>query len=364
MSRLITPERGTQNLEPNTLSKTRNTTDHKQQTTNIIDIPTGKGMNRKRSASGNTTTIQQPYRGLSRMKLFLALSRTPHGLIDMSTPALGALLWLGAYPPLKVVVLGLITAFAGYTAVYALNDVIDYRVDKEKFQKGVLHKDETDLDALMVPHPVAKGFLSMKEGLMWVIGWSLLALIGAYLLNPFCTVIFLTACVLEAVYCLMLRVNHLRTVISGAVKTSGAVAAVFAVDADPSIFFLGGLFIWLAIWEIGGQNIPNDWSDIKEDKRIKARTIPVRYGPEKSTVIILISLILAVIISAILFLFAPADFGIPVAIAVVLAGFYLLLFPAYRLYKGKERHQALILFNRASYYPLTLLLMVGIKIVI
>lgn len=69
---------------------------------------------------------------ISRLKLFLALSRTPHGVLDMATPALGALLWLGTFPPAGVIALRLLTAFAGYTAVYALNDVVDYRVDKEE----------------------------------------------------------------------------------------------------------------------------------------------------------------------------------------------------------------------------------------
>ena len=77
-------------------------------------------------------SVQNRYIGLSRLKLFLALSRTPHGLLDMTTPLYGALLWLGAFPSLTISLLGLITVFAGYTAVYALNDVIDYRVDKRK----------------------------------------------------------------------------------------------------------------------------------------------------------------------------------------------------------------------------------------
>ena len=58
-------------------------------------------------------------------KLFLGLSRTPHGILDMATPPMAALLWLGHFPPFLVVIVGLITAFAGYTAVYALNDLID-----------------------------------------------------------------------------------------------------------------------------------------------------------------------------------------------------------------------------------------------
>jgi 4-hydroxybenzoate polyprenyltransferase len=73
------------------------------------------------------SAIQNRYGGLSRIKLFWALSRTPHGLLDMSTPALGALLWLGAFPPLDIIILGIFTVIAGYTAVYAWNDVIDYR---------------------------------------------------------------------------------------------------------------------------------------------------------------------------------------------------------------------------------------------
>ena len=78
------------------------------------------------------STAHRDYRGLARLKLFLALSRTPHGVLDMTTPAFGALLWLGTFPPAHITILGIITVFAGYTAVYALNDVIDYRVDREK----------------------------------------------------------------------------------------------------------------------------------------------------------------------------------------------------------------------------------------
>jgi 4-hydroxybenzoate polyprenyltransferase len=76
------------------------------------------------------TSLPDQFTGVSRLKLFLALSRTPHGLLDMCTPAFGALLWLGHFPSFSVVVIGLVTTFAGYTAVYALNDIVDYKVDK------------------------------------------------------------------------------------------------------------------------------------------------------------------------------------------------------------------------------------------
>ena len=95
------------------------------------------------------------YKGLSRLKLFLALSRTPHGLLDMATPALGALLWLGRFPSFEVIIIGLVTTFAGYTAVYSLNDVVDYRVDKEKLKLCGDLGTGCDLDAVMsvIPWP-------------------------------------------------------------------------------------------------------------------------------------------------------------------------------------------------------------------
>lgn len=309
----------------------------------------------------STKSIQNNYHGLLRLKLFFSLSRTPHGLLDMATPALSALLWLGTLPPLNVIALGLVTAFAGYTAVYALNDVIDYRIDKEKIQQGGLGKLDDYLDAVMVRHPIAQGLLSVREGLLWVLVWALLALIGAYLLNPVCVLIFMAGCVLEIVYCLMLRISLLRTIISGAVKTSGGVAAVFAVDPNPSPSFLIILFLWLFFWEIGGQNIPNDWIDIDEDKQLRAKTIPVEFGPYNANRIIFASLSLAIASNVVLFWFTPTRFEIYYVAACFLAGVSLLLIPAYRLFKTKERLQAMTLFNRASYYPIVLLVVVTIK---
>ena len=75
-------------------------------------------------------------KGFKRLKLFFALSRTPHGLVDMATPGLAALLGLGAFPPPLTIALGFMTVFAGYTAVYALNDVVDFRADKEKLKQS------------------------------------------------------------------------------------------------------------------------------------------------------------------------------------------------------------------------------------
>ena len=308
-------------------------------------------------------SCQYDFTGLARLKLFWALSRTPHGLLDMCTAALAALLWLGSFPSIRTIGLGLITVFAGYTAVYALNDVVGYRSDKMKLQMGNLRRvdDCDDLDAMLVRYPMARGLLSLKEGLLWSIAWALLALIGAYLLNPVCVLIFVGGCILETVYCLMWNVSPSRTLLSGIVKAAGPIAAVFAVDPNPSVSYLISLFLMMFFWEIGGQNVPNDWSDIEEDIRLKAQTVPIRFNPEQTNVIIFGSVILTIVFSGILLILSNIASELPFIIAFAFVGFYFLLLPTIQLYRSKESAHAIILFNKASYYPLALLVVVAVK---
>jgi 4-hydroxybenzoate polyprenyltransferase len=292
-----------------------------------------------------------------KLKLFWALSRTPHGVIDMTTPCMAALLWLGAFPPPAVIIVGLVTVFAGYTAVYALNDVIGFHSDRAKLKaggfSGAVHA--SDIDALLVRHPMAQGLLSLPAGMLWALGWGLVAAWGAYWLNPLCLLIFGAGCVLEAVYCLLWRVSPYRALVSGAVKSAGALAAVFAVDPNPSFLFLLFLFLTIFFWEIGGQNAPNDWTDLEEDRRFGARTIPVAVGLARTRDIILGSLLLALLACLLTFLLSQTDFG-PVFYLITLAtALYLLLWPALVLYDSRRKTDAMRLFNRASYFPAALL---------
>jgi 4-hydroxybenzoate polyprenyltransferase len=312
------------------------------------------------------TSCQYDFTGFARLKLFWALSRTPHGLLDMCTAALASLLWLGHFPSFKIIGLGLITVFAGYTAIYALNDVVGYRSDKRKLQQGNLRgfDDCEDLDARLVRHPMARGFLSFKAGLLWSMAWAVLALIGAYLLNPVCVLIFICGSILETIYCLMWNISPSRTLISGVVKTAGPIAAVFAVDPNPSMPYLMVLFLLMFFWEIGGQNVPNDWSDIEEDTRFQAQTVPIRLGLEQANVIIFGSIILTIILSGILLVLSNVAFGFPFILAFAFVGLYFLLLPTIKLFRNEESSYAMILFNKASYYPLALLVVVVIKLLI
>jgi len=292
------------------------------------------------------------------LKLLFALSRTPHGLIDMAAPALAALLCLGYFPAFPVVAVGIITVFAGYTAVYALNDVIDLQTDKQKVCAGGYCDGEDFLDGALIRHPMAKGALNLSTGLIWAVCWALIAMVGAWWLNPVCLYIFLTGCILEGIYCLLLRITPLRAALNGVVKTLGAVAAVYAVSPKPSILFLMLLFLWIFCWEIGGQNIPNDWTDIQEDRRFRARTIPVALGMRRASLISLTALTCTLFLNFILFWAAPLDFSPLLLIAALAANIWLLLWPALQLVEKQERRAAMTLFNRASYYPLANLILV------
>ena len=304
------------------------------------------------------------YDGKARLKLFWALSRTPHGLIDMTTPCFAALLWLGAFPPLGTIIVGLVTVFAGYTAVYALNDIVGYRSDRDKLKAGGFRSEvhASDLDALLVRHPMAQGVLRLRDGIIWAAAWGLVAAVGAYWLNPLCLVIFAAGCLLEILYCVLWRVSPYRVFVSGAVKSTGAIAAVLAVDAQPSPLFVFFLFLVIFLWEIGGQNAPNDWTDLEEDRQFGARTIPVIFGLDKTRDIVLGTLFLAVLANLVLFRLSQARFGPLALTATVVAGGYLLLWPAWQLHGSGRKADAMRLFNLASYYPLALFTIVTLRL--
>ena len=293
------------------------------------------------------------------MKRFFALSRTTHGILDLATPAFCALLWLGGFPQLRVILLSIFTAFAGYTAIYALNDLMGLKVDREKFSNGEINAGYS-VEASEQRYPLAQNLLSYKSGLIWMGTWFVLALIGSYFLNPIIIFILLAAAVLEIIYCLLLKVTYLRTLVSGMVKASGPIAAIFVVDAKPSPYVLLLLFGWLFFWEIGGQNVPADWNDTVEDRRVNAKTIPIRFGFEKAGLIVIAALTLTVITSSFLPFVSRANLGLPYILGSLIVGYVFLLQPGFQLYKFKEGRHAARLFDKASYYPVVQLVLISV----
>ncbi|TAN28082.1 MAG: ubiquinone biosynthesis protein UbiA [Castellaniella sp.] len=291
------------------------------------------------------------------MRRFLALSRMTHALLDIAMPGFAALLWLGRFPDWHILLVSLLTVLAGYTAIYALNDLMGLRADREKFAADGINQGYS-VEASDLRHPLAQNLLSVRSGMLWFGCWYALMLAGAYWLNPAILLIVLAATVLEVVYCLLLKVTYWRTPVSGLVKSAGPIAAVYAVVPAPAFSGILLMLLWLMLWEIGGQNIPADWNDVAEDKRVGARTIPQTFGPAISGWLVLAALIACVLISLFLPVLSPLELGMPYRFASGAIGILLLLVPASRLWESRESRDAARLFSLASYYPLALLLTV------
>lgn len=297
------------------------------------------------------------------MRRFLALSRSKHGIVDAAMPGFVALLWLGHFPSSRVLLLSLLTAASGYTAIYALNDLVGVGTDREKFAGGGINQGYA-VEASDMRHPLAQNILSLRGGVAWFVFWYALTLAGAYLLNPALVIIVIAAAVLETIYCLLLKVTWWRTLVSGLVKSAGPLAAVFVVTRNPPLPLLLLLLAWLMCWEIGGQNIPADWNDVEEDRRVGAKTIPLALGPRAAGTLVVVSLTLTVILSMFLPRMSPLRLGVPYLVASAGAGVFLLLLPGLQLLRSHHDREAARLFDRASHYPLAQLAIVTVFVLL
>jgi 4-hydroxybenzoate polyprenyltransferase len=300
----------------------------------------------------------------SKWGLFLGLSRTPHAVLDMATPAMAALLWLGQFPPLSIIVVGLITAFAGYTAVYALNDIVDCKVDRERLALRDDDDNVFDVDSITVRHPLAQGILPFPWGLSWLVFWAIVALAGAWWLNPVCAFIFVVSASLETVYCRLLKITHLKIIPSAIVKASGGLAGVYAVDPHPFSGFVAVLLVWLAAWEIGGQNIANDIMDMDDDAKVEARTTSTVKGVPESVFRIVSAVSVAAFAGIAIYFLAGRGVGILYPLGAAALGWLLLMEPARSLYYSPGPSAAAMLFNRASYVPVCFLLLTAASILL
>jgi len=295
---------------------------------------------------------------------FFGLSRMTHSVLDIAHPAIGALLVLGAFPAASTVVIGLLAAFAGFTAVFALNDVMDCGVDCEKMAKLTGKKECFDIDSVGYRHPIAQGALSFNAALGWVMIWGLLSLSLAFILRPVCAALMVTALLLEMGYCRLLRVTHWKAVLSGAMVAVGGLAGVYAVAAAPPAGFVAFFFAWAFAWEVGCRNIPNDWSDLEEDLAMKIRTFPVRYGRRASTWVSLILLCITVASSLLFPFVVPIRHAVIFAASALAAGVVLLIAPALKWVQDQTMTSAMYLFNRACFYPLAVCVAVALLVIV
>lgn len=287
------------------------------------------------------------------------LSRMSHSVLDIPYLAVGAVIALGAFPPGRVMILGLLAAFAGITAIFALNDLIDRRVDSEKMAALGGRAAGFDLDSLGLRHPLAQGKLSLASGAIWVVFWGAVSFTAAWLVRPTCAWLVLAAALLEVGYCSLLKVTPWKTCLTGANVAVGGLAGVYAATGAPHALLVVLFFAWCFGWESGCRNTANDWTDYEEDVRMGIRTVPVTLGLKGAARISLVMMVFTVACAAV-FPFVSPHLSLPIyeAVTAVAAG-YLLVIPSIRWQRDLTRERALVFFNRACFYPLSVFVAVA-----
>ncbi|MFA5801281.1 MAG: UbiA prenyltransferase family protein [Thermoleophilia bacterium] len=275
--------------------------------------------------------------------LFYDLARGKHTFLSLSQPIMGAVIAISAVPSARVMALGLLAATSGYFAVYSLNDILDHQIDRKSLEHGKADRDDNDIGVAVRKHPLAWGDLSLAVSVSWVAALGLFSLILAWLLAPACALAFAGCVGLEVIYCTLRRVTWLKTVISGAMVSLGALAGWLAVaPLDLRAIYL---FIFLMLWEIFGRNLSNDLADVVSDRSVGIRTVAVTFSNRTAARAILTGACLTVIFPLVM----PLPW-ISRAIAIAV-GIPSMLLPALALVKEPTSEIASAYFNKASYYP-------------
>ena len=296
-----------------------------------------------------------------RLRTYFGFSRMHHSVLDVAHPCVGALVALGSFPPPLPLLIGLVSASAGFTAIFALNDLMDWRIDRERMQKQSRESSPFDLDTLGCQHPIAQGRLRFGKAVGWVLFWSLLSLCLAYLLNPVCSLMLLVAAGLEAGYCKLLRRTHWKALLSGCMVGIGALAGVYAYKRSPSLAYVLIFFVWTFSWEVGGRNISGDWIDVDEDRDLGIRTFPIRYGKLLSSRIAYALMVLTVLSSLSFPFLGAIKHPVVYYAGALIAGGYFLIIPGGRWLRSQRTESAMVLFNRACVYPLVMFVVVTLS---
>lgn len=290
------------------------------------------------------------------LKALYGFSRGTQATLSVAQPLLAALIAYSDPPPARLA-LATLAAFAGFFAVFAANDLLDARLDRKRFASAhaVRAYEGRDVDSAGARHPLAQGRLSFALGLAWVLGLSALALVVTAMLSWVCTALFLAAAALEVAYCLLATVTPYKCVLSGVMVAVGASAGWFAVTGTVDPVLLGLFAMWMAAWEIGGRNIPNDLADVDEDVHLGIRTLPVVHGARAAAAVACGLMLTAAAASCVLAYAARDSFGVVGLAGTVIAGSLTLVVPAARLLRRPLPPVALAAFNRATFHPVLVL---------
>ncbi|MFW6691883.1 UbiA family prenyltransferase [Streptomyces sp. MAR4 CNX-425] len=280
-------------------------------------------------------------------------SRGNQALLSIAQPLVGALMATDRPDPGRLALAVLATA-AAFLAVFAANDLFDARLDRRSAAMAQTRRGP-DLDSAGGRHPLAQGRLRVAAGVAWVLVLGAVALGVAVALSPVCAALFGCAALLQAVYCRLATVTAYKCLLSGVMVAIGACAGWFAFADAVDPLRLGLLALWMAAWEIGGRNIPNDLADVDEDTPLGIRTVPIVHGPRTAARLAAALLAVAAAAACALAVAAWPSYGAVGLAAVALTAVPTALVPAARLLRRPDAATALGAFNRASFHPVGVL---------
>ncbi|MEK6953722.1 MAG: UbiA prenyltransferase family protein [Candidatus Micrarchaeota archaeon] len=285
------------------------------------------------------------------LKALFASSRPIQSTLSISQPLFGAFLAVGAVPSPELMILLVIGSAAGLYAVFSINDLLDYNLDRQMVARR--KQVGFDLDSVLARHPLTAGLVTTNEQIAWIIAMGIIAIIILLSLSTTALALFFLAILLEALYCRLALVTEYKFAFAGAVVAVGVMIGWFAAGggfAAIPLLLLSGLFF---AWEVGGRNIPNDLSDVEQDKLLGVRTLPSVYGEKTSS--LLIALFGFAVLIANIALGVLLSLGMPYLVLSTLAGIAFLILPALFLMANPLPKEALKYFNKASIYPFFLL---------
>jgi 4-hydroxybenzoate polyprenyltransferase len=291
---------------------------------------------------------------MRRAVLFLDLARGRSAMFSVSEPVLGAMLATGTIPALRVCLLGIVAALAGYFCVYSLNDLLDLRADREEIRVSspdpLAWKPEVaHMDVMTLRHPVAAGALPLWAAVTWVTTMGVIGLTAAYLLRPLCAYLFVGCAALEIIYCSLRRQTWLKVIPAAGMVAAGGLAGWFAVGK--TTWGALAFFVLLFGWE-AGRNLTNDLADVVHDRLVGITTLASTHGPAVASKVILADGVAMVAVS----LAQPvgqSSAGGPWVVRGLLAAVALLTMtvPSLLLYRNPDEPSAQRHFNRLTFFP-------------